>query len=45
LICSILVRNYKKCSGTLDISIAEIKDKNLEVKAVGGDTQLGEMGQ
>ncbi|PAV55923.1 hypothetical protein WR25_02762 [Diploscapter pachys] len=27
--------------GTLDISIAEIKDKNLEVKAVGGDTQLG----
>ncbi|PAV64864.1 hypothetical protein WR25_05452 [Diploscapter pachys] len=27
--------------GTLDISIAEIKDKDLEVKAVGGDTQLG----
>ncbi|PAV82159.1 hypothetical protein WR25_19251 [Diploscapter pachys] len=27
--------------GTLDISIAEIKGKNLEVKAVGGDTQLG----
>ncbi|PAV75325.1 hypothetical protein WR25_08906 [Diploscapter pachys] len=27
--------------GTLDISIAEIKGKNLEVKAVDGDTQLG----
>ena len=39
------MRNYKKCSGTLDISIAEIKDKNLEVKAVGGDTQLGKMDQ
>ena len=39
------MRNYRKCSGTLDISIAEIKDKNLEVKAVDGDTQLGKMDQ